>query len=527
MSEHVQRCRQMIEEQVAQLGTLRNANPRDPGFKLWRQNTLTVLQRVWPGDSTRSERFRRIAFTPSHGKPDGQTLRDWYTRGCTDASAYLVALLEMIAREGVPPAPSVTPEALPSSAGAREDDFPVLDLPSASAKTDGVTIVLGQGDSLADAAAIPGTDERDLGSPAPPQLKVQLKGPVTTPQGPQPVIPQRPASLSSHQQKNSNAPDGDEPRGPAQLPAQLAGKLPPPPAPEALESAPSQVPVLKVEPAKKQETAASAPVAPIAPAKAAAPVPPPAKATTPAAPAAAASPTPAPAPAKKPARATKARKAAPKTKLKDLLGLNAIEAAAQAAAQAASRPTPAPAQAPAPEPAPAPPAVEASAAEPVVAATPASPAPQPQQPFAPPTPPVSKAEARAAAARAEAQAEAAEHALPQLDDAAATQATEDFLRSSPVLGLTGKPVQRNTDDTGFTDPDAIAVASLAAELGRLGVGEDERETIRAELGGLAMEFETHAPQWSTLQRAVTLSMKHPELAKRLMPVVLPWLNRAA
>ncbi|MBK7368902.1 MAG: hypothetical protein IPJ04_13640 [Candidatus Eisenbacteria bacterium] len=294
MSEHVQRCRQMIEEQVAQLGTLRNANPRDPGFKLWRQNTLTVLQRVWPGDSTRSERFRRIAFTPSHGKPDGQTLRDWYTRGCTDASAYLVALLEMIAREGVPPAPSVKPEALPSSAGAREDDFPVLDLPSASAKTDGVTIVLGQGDSLADAAAIPGTDERDLGSPAPPQLKVQLKGPVTTPQGPQPVIPQRPASLSSHQQKNSNAPDGDEPRGPAQLPAQLAGKLPPPPAPEALESAPSQVPVLKVEPAKKQATTASAPVAPVAPAKAAAPVPPPAKATTPAAPAAAASPTPAP-----------------------------------------------------------------------------------------------------------------------------------------------------------------------------------------------------------------------------------------
>ena len=43
MSEHVQRCRQMIEEQVAQLGTLRNANPRDAGFKLWRQNTLTVL----------------------------------------------------------------------------------------------------------------------------------------------------------------------------------------------------------------------------------------------------------------------------------------------------------------------------------------------------------------------------------------------------------------------------------------------------------------------------------------------------
>ena len=57
---------------------------------------------------------------------------------------------------------------------------------------------------------------------------MQLKGPVRTPQGPQPAIPQRPASLGSHTQKNSNAPDGDEPRGPAQLPAQLAGKLPPP-----------------------------------------------------------------------------------------------------------------------------------------------------------------------------------------------------------------------------------------------------------------------------------------------------------
>lgn len=527
MNDHVQRCRQLIEEQVAQLGTLRNANPRDPGFKLWRQNTLTVLQRVWPGDSTRSERFRRIAFSPSHGKPDGQTLRDWYTRGCTDAAAYLSALLEMIAREGVPPAPSLKPEALPSAALAREDDFPVLELPSSGVTPGGPTIVLGQGDSLADAAAIPGTDERDKGSPAPPQLKVQLKGPVTTPKAPEPVIPQRPASLPSRQQKNSNSPDGDEPRGPAKLPAQLAGKLPPPPAPESLESAPNQMPVLEVEPAPKAAEPAKAA------AKPAAPVTPPAKAVvpvaatpapTPTAAATPAAPTPTAAPAKKPARATKARKAAPKTKLKDLLGLNAIEAAAQAAAQAAQvaqAAPPPPASRPAPpaaSPAPQPPVADAVAAAP--------PAPQPQPPFAP-TPPVSKAEARAAAARAEAQAEAAEHALPQLDDAAATQATEDFLRSSPVLGLTGRPVQRNTDDTGFTDPDAIAVASLAAELGRLGVPEDEREPMRVELGGLAVEFEAHTPQWSTLQRAVTLSMKHPELAKRLMPVVLPWLNRAA
>ncbi|MBI5171107.1 MAG: hypothetical protein HZA61_16595 [Candidatus Eisenbacteria bacterium] len=499
MNDHVQRCRRMIEEQVEQLGTLRNANPRDPGFKLWRQNTLTVLQRVWPGDSTRSERFRRIAFTPTHARPDGQTQRDWYTRGCTEATAYLNALLEMIAREGVPPAPSVKPEALPSAAGAREDDFPVLELPSSGAHRGGETIVLGQGDSLADASAIPGTDSRDEGSPAPPQLKVKLKGPVSTPQAPQPSIPQRPASLPTQAQKNSNAPDGDGPRGPAKLPAQLAGKLPPPPAPEAIEGVQGEVPVLKVEPAAKVEPAGK----PAPPAKAE----PVAKAAPPVA-ASEAKPAPAakaaPAPAKKPVRASKPRKAAPKGKLKDLLGLQALEETARAAAREAQAP-----QAPhAPQAAKAPPA-------------------PPFEPYAPPTPPVSKADVRAAAAAAEAQAEAAEHALPQLDDAAAARATEDFLRSSPVLGLTGKPVQRNTDDTGFSDPDAIAIATLAADAARLGVSEDEREQVRIELGGLAVEFEAHAPQWATLQRAVTLSMKHPELAKRLMPVVLPWLNRAA
>ena len=159
----------MLEDQITQLGTLRNANPRDAGFKLWRQNTLTVLQRIWPGDSTRSERFRRIAFSPSHGKPDGQTLRDWYTRGCTETTAYLHALIDMIDREGVPPAPDVMPEALPSSAGSREDDFPVLDLPAQGGGA-GKTLVLGQSDSLADMAAMPGTDSgREAGAPAPPR----------------------------------------------------------------------------------------------------------------------------------------------------------------------------------------------------------------------------------------------------------------------------------------------------------------------------------------------------------------------
>jgi len=425
----------MLDDQITQLGTLRNANPRDAGFKLWRQNTLTVLQRIWPGDSTRSERFRRIAFSPSHGKPDGQTLRDWYTRGCTETTSYLNALIDMIDREGVPPAPDVTPEALPSSACSREDDFPVLDLPAQGGGA-GRPLVLGQSDSLADMAAMPGTDSgREAGAPAPPQLKVELKGPVTTPEAPMSVSMPRPASLQAERTA--------EPR-PAAEPEQAAvisPKLPPT----------SEPPIVTPSVPASVTPPAGTPVG------------------------------------KRPARPTKARKtAAPKSKLKlkDMLGLGSLEA---------PRPTAQPV-----EPAPAP-----VVATPVAASAPiVAPAPS-------------------------ADPDANEHDLPVMNDAEAAQATEDFLRMSPVLGLQGKPVQRTSDDTGFQDPDAIAVATLASDAGRLGVPDDAREKLRDALLEVARQFEAKSPQWVALQKAVTVSMEHPEVARRLMPVVLPWMHRAA
>ena len=44
----------MLEEQIRQLRELRNAGPRDSGFKQWRQSTLTAIQRIWPADPVRS-----------------------------------------------------------------------------------------------------------------------------------------------------------------------------------------------------------------------------------------------------------------------------------------------------------------------------------------------------------------------------------------------------------------------------------------------------------------------------------------
>lgn len=416
----------MLTEQIEQLRTIANANARDPGFKLWRQNTLTVLQRVWPGDSTRSERFRRIAFTPAPGKLDGEMVRESFARGCTDTTAYLNALIEMIDREGVPPAPDVAREELPASVGTREDDFPVLELPAAGAPAS-ASRVLDQSDSLADMASMPGTDAgRDAGAPAPPQFKGKLTAPITSADAPQSLSMQRPATLKVEH------------------------------SPGMAHVAPPVAPVMPAEAAAPETPAA--PDSPAAPAAPTAPVAPVAEVGAMV--------------VKRTARPAKARRPASKERLKDMLGLGSLEAP--------SMPAPDPAPEPTPDPAP-----EYAVEAPI------------------------------------------ESELPLCDAAAAEQATQDFMRTSPVLGLQGKPVQRTSDDTGFSDPDAIAVATLAADVGRHGVPEDARTALRATLLGLARQIEEQSLPWASLQSAVTSAMEYPDVARRLLPVVLPWMQRAA
>ena len=101
------------------------------------------------------------------------------------------------------------------------------------------------------------------------------------------------------------------------------------------------------------------------------------------------------------------------------------------------------------------------------------------------------------------------------------------MRNSPVLGLQGRPVQRAGDSTQFLEPDAVALVSLAIEVSRHVNDESAREPLRIALVELAAQVEAHAPEWSSLRKVVTTSMEHPELARRLLPIVLPWLGRAA
>jgi hypothetical protein len=107
------------------------------------------------------------------------------------------------------------------------------------------------------------------------------------------------------------------------------------------------------------------------------------------------------------------------------------------------------------------------------------------------------------------------------------RATVDFLLNSPVFGAVGRPVQRRTDTTEFLDPDAVALATYAVDLGRLGVPEAMRVSLAARLIDVARHIENGELDWALLRASVTDAMQYPELARRLLPVLLPWLERAA
>jgi len=137
-----------------------------------------------------------------------------------------------------------------------------------------------------------------------------------------------------------------------------------------------------------------------------------------------------------------------------------------------------------------------------------------------------QADEPAEASASDAQAEEA----PRSHSAELARATADFLRTSPVLGATGRKVQHalhESPEHGFTEPDAIAVLSMVDELTLMGVPTTRQSETRARLLDLARRMEANDLQWSALRKAVWFAMEYPEVARRLMPLLLPWIDRAA
>ncbi len=486
--EATDRSRGWLEEQLEGLRRLRNATSRDPIFKHWRQSTLTVLQRIWPTEPARSERFRRIAFSPPGSRTESAIVREYYSHGCQEASSYLKELLAEVSAHGV--SESEPPAERDLSLPQGEDDFPTVELPSAEARAlhgpdaGDNDIVLDLGGPSPESPLSPEPRAEDAGMP--PRLKIDAKSihaafakaqaaaaapgipsvpvvadvPGDTPVASPPAPAAEPAAASAEKPRNGRNGKTSRRNGMKQRLKDMLGlshlTAPIPEDPEVSE------PIAQAE-AVHEPPAESVSESPVAPA-------------------------PATAPNAQVESGVITTKPSKKQRGKAVVLIESL-------ISAEFRDAPAMESTPTPE---APVEPEATVA-PVAEAL----------PIASELPEVDPTEEK------------------DLDPEEFARATVDFLKNSPVLGLVGKPVQRQKDDCDLLEPDAVAIWTLAADVARLGVPEGRRAAARAMLLDLARHIEAKDADWATLRSTVNFAMEFPELARRLVPVLLPWLDRAA
>jgi hypothetical protein len=110
----------------------------------------------------------------------------------------------------------------------------------------------------------------------------------------------------------------------------------------------------------------------------------------------------------------------------------------------------------------------------------------------------------------------------------AERVTEDFLRHSPVfssLALPGGAAPAAAPV--FEVPAALAVAALASEVATLDVPEGHRARARAALLDLARRIEHHDLTWEALRDGVTFALEFPAIGRRVLPLLVPYLDQAA
>lgn len=523
----VEWARQLVEDQIARLGELRNANPRDPGFKLWRQTTLTIIQRIWPGDLARCERFRRIPFSPNSTKASRTQVKEHYERGCAEAATYLKTLMSEIDTQGVKPVPGAAtagPKRLPADLMGQG----FAPEPAAEELAD---------DEPLDQVAEP-LDPRDMFEPSP---LGRFKPPKPSPpsEGDEEIAPTQDPDfvfdLPAFQPPAAVAPPPPPERPAAQEPTPTQATqpapqrpvepAPSPPAPESIQEA--FPPVHNDRRALKEmlgfvdepRPATPASVPPAAPARSPAlPArPPAAQRPTPPAPSAPAPPPPAPArpsrveddsfipPRPAPAFAMSEEEDVPgdeylevdepfEGEIASAPGSHAEEPAAlpdmeiDFLSRVFKKPSP-------PAPPPAPPAAARPAPPPV---QPAAPAPRPAPP-AKPTP-VAAPQARAPEPRPTAQPAAAPRATPS-----------PIPEPARPLGAAGSPA-------------ATAFAAIAGEVDRLGVPEGQRAAARAALLDMARRIDDGTASWDSVCQILTMCAAYPAVARRALPLLVPYLE---
>jgi hypothetical protein len=101
----------------------------------------------------------------------------------------------------------------------------------------------------------------------------------------------------------------------------------------------------------------------------------------------------------------------------------------------------------------------------------------------------------------------------------------------PADGPANEPAEKTAAEQPhlrtLESPGAIALSALAAEVERLGVPESKQERTRAALHDLAELLDAGELSWEGLRGAVDFAMEHPAVARRVLPLLIPYLDRAA
>jgi hypothetical protein len=483
----------LLTAQIDELSKIRNASPRDPQFKQWRQNTLTVIQRVWQGDTSRSERFRRIPFSPPSTQSNARDAREFFERGCGEALEYLNSLRRQLEGDegGGPPPIESAPDTLP---GNFEDDYPTVQLPG-------------------DAPQAPGRDAPHAGPPrvpgrpgeSPARPLPQREATSPPPAASNRIVP--PAQRVSVRGEGGNS--EEQPKGPEKVNplrdilSSMKPSAPPPSAERPKRGRKASRQRLKEMLGFEQEGGgkpAQRPAPPIesrpqAPPERHAPPDPP-----PTAPRAQAPST------DRPSHFELAEFLVPGEPMLSLNPGDVDEIGSAPAAPEAAEPIAVPG----------PPRIEP--------ARPAAAIPSPVEfllPEEPSAPEDLELEPPAGASD------------PAADET--SRMTAEFLMSSPVLSSLARPAPKRGTASGSAGtsssisggPVSSQLMQLASDVESLGVSEGQRALTRATLVDLARLLETGDISWDTLRDAIQFLMQFPPLARRALPLLMPYLDIAA
>jgi hypothetical protein len=106
--------------------------------------------------------------------------------------------------------------------------------------------------------------------------------------------------------------------------------------------------------------------------------------------------------------------------------------------------------------------------------------------------------------------------------------TDEFLSSSPVFSVRGAAgAPRGDPKRHELSPTALAVMAMAVEIEALGVPEGERPRVREALLDLARKLDSTQLTWRQLRLTIEVAMEYPSIARRVLPMIVPFLDRAA